>query len=156
MSLFRPMSISGPSRSRRARTAVVGAVLAAALTLAGCQDGTDPKASSPAVSSPAPVSSSAAPVTTPADSPTPSPTPSRTSAKPHTLAPAPPKSHTPIAPAPSTKATGSGDCEIVSNAGNCYNAGQFCRKADLGRSTHAANGREIYCRIVSGRPHWQY
>ncbi|WP_262928568.1 hypothetical protein [Streptomyces sp. CBMA152] len=44
----------------------------------------------------------------------------------------------------------------MSNAGNCYNAGQFCRKADLGRSTHAANGREISCRIVSGRPHWQY
>ncbi|MBD0742676.1 hypothetical protein BG418_14470 [Streptomyces sp. CBMA152] len=102
------------------------------------------------------MSSSAAPAAAPADSPTPSPTPSRTSTKPHTPAPAPPKSHTPKAPAPSTKPTGSGDCEIVSNAGNCYNAGQFCRKADLGRSTHAANGREISCRIVSGRPHWQY
>ncbi|MFC0844157.1 hypothetical protein ACFH04_10605 [Streptomyces noboritoensis] len=78
-------------------------------------------------------------------------------------APAPTKSRTPKPPAPGgnpttkpTSATHSGSCEIVSNAGNCYNAGQFCRKADLGRSTHAANGRMIYCRIVSGRPHWQY
>ncbi|GAA1140714.1 hypothetical protein GCM10009664_06700 [Kitasatospora gansuensis] len=48
-----------------------------------------------------------------------------------------------------------GSCEIVSNAGNCYKAGQFCRDADLGRSTHDATGRMIYCRMVSGKPHWQ-
>ncbi|MCY0947526.1 hypothetical protein [Streptomyces antarcticus] len=48
------------------------------------------------------------------------------------------------------------DCEIVSNAGNCYNAGQFCRKADLGRSTHAGNGRLIHCRLDGSQPRWQY
>lgn len=161
------MRIPRPSRSRRARAAAVGAALAAALTLAGCQD-----SSSGAASAPPSLTASATPTTgspttpsptTPAASPSHTPTPSRTSAKPHTTAPAPTKSRTPKPPAPggtpSTKATASthsGDCEIVSNAGNCYNAGQFCRKADLGRSTHAANGRMIYCRIVSGRPHWQY
>ncbi|MEU5431981.1 hypothetical protein AB0G73_01230 [Streptomyces sp. NPDC020719] len=159
MSISRPMPLPGPrpSRSRRARAAVVAAAIAAALTLAGCQDGTDPK------SPPPPVSSSAAPTATPSDSLGHSPAPSPTSAKPHTPAPAPTKSHTAEPPAPDnrpsakdTASTHSGDCEIVSNAGNCYNAGQFCRKADLGRSTHAANGREIYCRVVSGRPHWQY
>ncbi|MER6394334.1 hypothetical protein ABT236_38525 [Streptomyces sp. NPDC001523] len=48
------------------------------------------------------------------------------------------------------------DCEIVSNAGNCYNAGQFCRKADVGRSTHAGNGRLIHCRQDGKQPRWQY
>ncbi|MFI1103891.1 hypothetical protein [Streptomyces melanogenes] len=166
------MRISRPTHSRRARAAAfAGAALAAVLTLAGCQDGTSGAASAPpsltASATPGTGSptapSSTAPATTPAASPSPTPTPSRTAVKPHTPAPAPTKSRTPKPPAaggdPSTKATAStrsGSCEIVSNAGNCYNAGQFCRKADLGRSTHAANGRMIYCRTVSGRPHWQY
>ncbi|MFI1170444.1 hypothetical protein [Streptomyces melanogenes] len=166
------MRISRPSHSRRARAAaVVGAALAAVLTLAGCQDSSSGAASTPpsltanatpGTGSPT-ATPSTTPVTTPAASPSQTPTPTRTSAKPHTPAPAPTKSRTPKPPAPGgnpttkpTSATHSGSCEIVSNAGNCYNAGQFCRKADLGRSTHAANGRMIYCRIVSGRPHWQY
>ncbi|MBT2458916.1 hypothetical protein [Streptomyces sp. ISL-86] len=57
--------------------------------------------------------------------------------------------------APATKPATT-DCEIVSNAGNCYSAGQFCRKADLGRSTHAGNGRIIYCRLDGSQPRWQY
>ncbi|MFD8986344.1 hypothetical protein ACFV0Q_41570, partial [Streptomyces sp. NPDC059564] len=66
------------------------------------------------------------------------------------------------APKPTTKAPttpdepAKADCEIVSNAGNCYNAGQFCRKADVGRSTHAGNGRMIYCRQDGGQPRWGY
>lgn len=60
---------------------------------------------------------------------------------------APPKRATEPAPAA---------CEIVSNAGNCYKAGQFCRKADVGRSTHAANGRIIHCRQDDGQPRWGY
>ncbi|MBD0694187.1 hypothetical protein BG452_15215 [Streptomyces sp. CBMA123] len=52
-------------------------------------------------------------------------------------------------------AAGGSGCEIRSAAGNCYAAGQFCRDADLGRSTHDAGGRVIYCRMVSGKPHWQ-
>lgn len=47
-------------------------------------------------------------------------------------------------------------CEITSNAGNCYNAGQFCRNADVGRSTHAGNGRLIYCRSDGSRNRWNY
>ncbi|MFF3678971.1 hypothetical protein ACFYYS_34010 [Streptomyces sp. NPDC002120] len=60
----------------------------------------------------------------------------------------------PTTKAPSRQATA--ECEIVSNAGNCYNAGQFCRKADLGRSTHAGNGRLIHCRLDGSQPRWQY
>ncbi|MET7285319.1 hypothetical protein [Streptomyces sp. NPDC005573] len=47
-------------------------------------------------------------------------------------------------------------CEIVSNAGNCYDAGQFCRNSDVGSSTHAANGRMIYCRDEGSRNRWNY
>ncbi|AEW99704.1 hypothetical protein SCATT_p15110 (plasmid) [Streptantibioticus cattleyicolor NRRL 8057 = DSM 46488] len=47
-------------------------------------------------------------------------------------------------------------CGIRSNAGNCYRAGQFCRKADLGRTTTDAEGRAITCGMESGRPHWHY
>jgi hypothetical protein len=55
--------------------------------------------------------------------------------------------------APTKAATG---CTIVSAAGNCYKAGQFCRNADLGKTTDDANGRLLKCAMESGRPHWQY
>ncbi|WP_306323627.1 MULTISPECIES: hypothetical protein [unclassified Streptomyces] len=44
----------------------------------------------------------------------------------------------------------------MSNAGNCYNAGQFCRNADAGRTTHAGNGRIIKCTYSSGANRWVY
>ncbi|NUU20688.1 MAG: hypothetical protein HOV68_04095 [Streptomycetaceae bacterium] len=53
-----------------------------------------------------------------------------------------------------TSAPKPGVCEIVSNAGNCYNDGQFCRKADLGRSTHAGNGEWITCVRDGDRYRW--
>ncbi|WP_328925483.1 hypothetical protein OG429_13060 [Streptomyces sp. NBC_00190] len=102
-------------------------------------------------------------------SPTPPPSPSLAPSPSPTAVPSP--SDTPdqkapsTAPAPkrTTKAPTSPPaepadpaCEIVSNAGNCYNAGQFCRKADLGRSTHAGNGRLIYCRQDGSQPRWGY
>lgn len=64
------------------------------------------------------------------------------------------------APSSGNGSAGSGDttstCEIVSNSGNCYNAGQFCRAADVGRSTHAANGRMISCRDEGSVNRWNY
>ncbi|WP_156727015.1 hypothetical protein [Streptomyces apocyni] len=69
--------------------------------------------------------------------PAPQPQPERTSA------PQPPASSTQCGP-------------ILSNSGNCYNAGQFCRNADVGSSTRAANGRIIYCRDGAGQARWQY
>jgi outer membrane biosynthesis protein TonB len=116
-----------------------------------------PAPSPSATTAPAP-----APVETvaPATPKPPAPAPAATTAKPPATkapvpAPAPTKTveapHTTSAPAPAP----AGNCEIVSNAGNCYKAGQFCRNDDLGRSTHDAGGRLIYCRMVSGKPHWQ-
>ncbi|MFD8913494.1 hypothetical protein [Streptomyces sp. NPDC059575] len=56
----------------------------------------------------------------------------------------------------SSSTGGATTCEIRSNAGNCYNAGQFCRGSDVGSSTHAANGRLIYCRDEGSWNRWNY
>ncbi|MFE7352398.1 hypothetical protein ACFU8Q_04140 [Streptomyces sp. NPDC057543] len=47
-------------------------------------------------------------------------------------------------------------CSIRSNAGNCYHAGQFCRKADVGARTTDAAGREITCGYEAGANRWHY
>ncbi|MFE2727603.1 hypothetical protein [Kitasatospora sp. NPDC059327] len=115
---------------------------------------TDP-APAPAVTTPVPPAEPApAPTTAKPQSPAPKSQPPVTKAAPEPKAttvkpPADPE------PAPTQPNTAAGDCEIRSNAGNCYKAGQFCRDDDLGKSTHEAGGRVIYCRMVSGKPHWQ-
>ncbi|MFF3217134.1 hypothetical protein ACFYYB_41770 [Streptomyces sp. NPDC002886] len=128
--------------------------------------GSAPATSAPATSAPA----SSAPASSPPASSSPptsaAPTPAPTKAPPQTRTPAPadakpaPKPSRSTAKPPVASKTPqeppSGVCEIVSNAGNCYKAGQFCRKADVGRSTHAANGRMIYCRMDGAQPRWQY
>ncbi|MFB8237017.1 hypothetical protein ACFC58_10765 [Kitasatospora purpeofusca] len=138
---------------------------------------TTPPAAAPAVTTPA-----AAPVQTPPPAPAPTavvPEPTKPAADPAPVVPVAPTTVPPKAQpttskaAPQPKATtaqpptdptpaetkppvaAAGDCEIKSNAGNCYKAGQFCRDADLGKSTHEAGGRVITCRMVSGKPHWQ-
>ncbi|MFI5667078.1 hypothetical protein [Streptomyces sp. NPDC051704] len=106
---------------------------------------------------------------TPSPSATPTPTPTSTpAAQVPDAKPAPTRTVSsgstgsapkpPVTKAPTKEAShpASGTCEIVSNAGNCYKAGQFCRKADLGRSTHAENGRLIHCRLDGSQPRWQY
>uniref|UniRef100_A0AAU2JV09 Uncharacterized protein n=1 Tax=Streptomyces sp. NBC_00049 TaxID=2903617 RepID=A0AAU2JV09_9ACTN len=159
------------------RRALVALLVAGVTVACGPAEGGGTAASLP----PVPALTSATPSPTPTPSPsatlsaTPSavPSPAATSAAPTTpAAPAarpadpkpaattqPPKPATQPAPRPSTKAPtrpAAAECEIVSNAGNCYNAGQFCRKADLGRTTHAGNGRLIHCRLDGSQPRWQY
>ncbi|MFG2749742.1 hypothetical protein [Streptomyces xanthophaeus] len=151
-----------------------------ALLVAGAAVACGPAATEgPAVSAP-PTLASASPSTA-SPSPSPSPTPPEASPTP-TAAPAPPATTAPApgtdqkapstapatkaapkpAPKPTTKAPApptqpvAAECEIVSNAGNCYNAGQFCRKADIGRSTHAGNGRMIHCRQDGSQARWGY
>lgn len=155
----------------RVLTGMAAAVALAACGPAGSQSagqGTPTRSSSTAPSTPeAPISESPSPTATTAP-PTTTPPPGTTApaAKPHTTAPrvrhttAAPRPHpTTAAPRPhrtTAPPTRSAVCGIRSNAGNCYRAGQFCRNADLGRSTTDASGRRITCRMVSGRPHWQY
>lgn len=49
---------------------------------------------------------------------------------------------------------GSGTCSIVSNAGNCYSAGQFCRNSDHGATTTDASGTPITCSLSGSRWRW--
>ncbi|MFJ9520282.1 hypothetical protein ACIRPK_18745 [Kitasatospora sp. NPDC101801] len=169
------MPSSIPAGHRRL-AAAAGFVLAIGFALTGCGPGpTDTGVPARAVvSSPAAETTPAAPVVVPSPSATPTadattPPPAPAATTPATKAPAPPATPKPAEPrrttsapsAPSapthapTTAAAAGPCEIVSNAGNCYKAGQFCRDADLGRSTHDATGRLLTCRMVSGKPHWQ-
>ncbi|MEU1405944.1 hypothetical protein ABZ471_26925 [Streptomyces sp. NPDC005728] len=49
-----------------------------------------------------------------------------------------------------------GTCSIVSNAGNCYEAGQFCRNGDHGAVTTDAGGDRIKCVYRSNAWRWSY
>ncbi|WP_432165225.1 hypothetical protein [Streptomyces sp. bgisy031] len=49
-----------------------------------------------------------------------------------------------------------GTCSIVSNAGNCYSAGQFCRNSDHGAVTTNAGGTRITCVYSSNAWRWKY
>ncbi|WP_326590151.1 hypothetical protein [Streptomyces sp. NBC_01294] len=168
-------AISGDDRGGRrkrglVRRVLVGLVVAGVTVACGPAEGERPAVSLPPVASSAvPSQTSADPSPSPSPTPSPSvspsalPSPSVTTADPKPPATQAPKPATrpatkPAAP-PTTKAPtrpATTECEIVSNAGNCYNAGQFCRKADLGRSTHAGNGRLIHCRLDGSQPRWQY
>ncbi|MEU7731422.1 hypothetical protein AB0B78_40445 [Streptomyces sp. NPDC040724] len=163
---MRRVSGSDERNGRRTRGLVqrvlVGLLVAGVSVACGPAEGDGPAVSLPPVASSAsavPSQTSALPSETP--SPSSSPTPSASpSALPSPSVPVATRSADPkpaatqTTKAPSRQATA--ECEIVSNAGNCYNAGQFCRKADLGRSTHAGNGRMIHCRLDGSQPRWQY
>ncbi|MEV7689923.1 hypothetical protein ACFW1F_24950 [Streptomyces bungoensis] len=51
---------------------------------------------------------------------------------------------------------GGGTCSIVSSAGNCYQAGQFCRNSDHGATTTTASGSRIRCAYSSNAWRWTY
>ncbi|MFH9352369.1 hypothetical protein [Kitasatospora sp. NPDC017646] len=163
-----------PGRRRAAGLAgFAGLVLTVGLVLTGCDpsavDGkasaapTTTAASTVATAPSAPVATVPAPPvvtpSTPPPSPAAPPSSAPSAAHPQTPAAKPqPKVTTaqpPTEPEHTQAAAGGSGCEIRSSAGNCYAVGQFCRNDDLGRSTHDANGQVIYCRMVSGKPHWQ-
>ncbi|WBP90931.1 hypothetical protein [Kitasatospora cathayae] len=153
-----------PGRRRAAGLAgFAGLVLTVGLALTGCDpSAADGKASSApaataataAASTGANAPSATAPTVAAQPSAPPSAHPQTSGAKPQ---PKVTTAQPPAEPEPqhTQAAAGGSGCEIRSSAGNCYAAGQFCRNDDLGRSTHDANGRVIYCRMVSGKPHWQ-
>ncbi|MFE6151263.1 hypothetical protein [Streptomyces sp. NPDC057889] len=49
-----------------------------------------------------------------------------------------------------------GTCSIVSSAGNCYSAGQFCRNSDHGAVTTNEGGTRIKCVYSSNAWRWTY
>ncbi|MEV0847762.1 hypothetical protein AB0J21_18155 [Streptomyces sp. NPDC049954] len=139
--------------------------------------------SAPASGSPTPSPSAPAASPTPSPSRTTTPAPARTApvvtptpTRTHTVAPAPTRTHAAAAvptrtrvpvtrPAPVVKSPAAKPsvarpatelCDIRSNAGNCYRAGQFCRGADTGRSTTDASGRRITCGQSANALRWHY
>lgn len=49
-----------------------------------------------------------------------------------------------------------GSCSIVSNSGNCYKAGQFCRNSDHGAVTTTVGGTRITCVFSANAWRWTY
>ncbi|MEV4434822.1 hypothetical protein [Streptomyces sp. NPDC049585] len=142
------MAISVPSPRRL--LAVCG--LALALTLTGCTG--DDKAPTGSTASPS-ASISASPSASPTSRATPTPAPSPTTDPAPTPSPSHARTSRPTADAPTTSAPAAATtCEIRSSAGNCYKAGQFCRKADVGATTHDATGRLLTCGGDGSRPRW--
>ncbi|MFJ8622367.1 hypothetical protein ACIRD3_05920 [Kitasatospora sp. NPDC093550] len=172
-----PSRISG--RRRAGLAGFAGLVLTVGLALTGCDpSAADGGATASATPSAAVTTAPPAPVAPPTTPAAPAATPTTLPVAPAVTPPAQPVAPSPAAATPSkapqapqpkvttaqppadpepqhTAAAAGGGCELRSAAGNCYEAGQFCRNADLGKSTHDASGRVITCRVVSGKPHWQ-
>jgi hypothetical protein len=131
-----------------------GAPSTSAVTTLATPAASDSASISPSPSTPASTPASASPSSTPATT-TAKATPRHTTAPPVHRTKAPAVHHTTPPPVHRTKTPPkSTGCSIRSAAGNCYKRGQFCRNADLGRTTTDANGRSITCIMESGRPHW--
>lgn len=70
---------------------------------------------------------------------------------------APPATHSAAAPPPpsSHAAPVQASCYPKTSGGNCYRAGEFCRKSDLGSAGVAANGERIRCEASGSRNRWE-
>ncbi|WP_019549233.1 hypothetical protein [Streptomyces sulphureus] len=55
-----------------------------------------------------------------------------------------------------TTENNTGSCTLVSNSGNCYSAGQYCRNSDHGATTTNEAGRTIKCTYSSNAWRWTY
>ncbi|MEV4557682.1 hypothetical protein AB0K51_11870 [Kitasatospora sp. NPDC049285] len=157
---------------RLRRASAAGAFLAALLFATACEPTDAAPAAPHSSSAPAAVSSSAA-APTPTPSPTPTPTPPATTpaaapptteapttpaaAAPATTRPAAPRTTTaaPQPPATPTHTEAAAGCHPLSNAGNCYKAGQYCRATDHNVEGTDASGRAIRCLDDSGW-RWKY
>lgn len=116
---------------------------------------TEQTAANNSTSTPAPtVPSTPTPTPTPTPTQTPPSTPAPHAAlasipeAPHISPPAPPPVQKPPPPPPQTPLAAA--CYPLTNAGNCYEPGQFCRKSDHGKTGVAGNGTPIICRNDDG------
>jgi hypothetical protein len=83
--------------------------------------------------------------------PSTTPAAAATTQPPATQAPPPSTTPPPATPAPpaATSAAPSG-CYPLSNGGNCYQPGEYCREADHGASGVAGDGEAIACEDNDG------
>ncbi|MFF7853206.1 hypothetical protein [Streptomyces sp. NPDC007904] len=152
-----------PLRKRK-RLWAAGAALFALGAIGGTQSAQDEVAAAQALAAePAPtVTATATATATVTTEPEPAPTVTRTK-KVTTPGPTVTVTKTARAAAGSTtgnsagsSGSGSGTCSLVSNSGNCYQAGQYCRNSDHGATTTTAGGTRITCRYSSNAWRWSY
>ncbi|WP_107436436.1 hypothetical protein, partial [Streptomyces avermitilis] len=89
----------------------------------------------------------------------PEPVPTVTKTKTKTVKTPGPTAPSPKPPRPrgsGTSHSNTSTCSIVSNSGNCYQAGQFCRNSDHGALTTTASGARIKCSYSSNAWRWTY
>lgn len=90
---------------------------------------------------------------TPAPTSTPTPVPTATATP---LPPAPPTDTpapvptNPPAPVPTTPPPAPQSCYPLTNSGNCYEPGEYCRSSDHGASGIAGDGERITCTYNNG------
>ena len=77
-------------------------------------------------------------------------TQAQTAAAPQPTAPATPAQTTQAAPPPPPASTAPASCYPLSNAGHCYEPGEFCRTSDHGASGVAGDGKAIKCEDNDG------
>lgn len=76
---------------------------------------------------------------------TPAPLPS-----PQTTRPAPPPQTTHVALPPRTSSAAASRCYPLTNGGNCYEPGEYCRSSDHGATGIAGDGKRITCEDNNG------
>ena len=77
-------------------------------------------------------------------------TPAQTAAAVQQTAPPTPAHTTSAAPPAPPASTAPASCHPLSNAGHCYEPGEFCRASDHGASGVAGDGEAIKCEDVNG------
>ena len=91
------------------------------------------------------------PTRTPTSTPTPTPTPTATPTPPRPPPPPPAVAPAPPPPPPAPPPTPvSASCYPLTNAGGCYEPGEFCRNSDHGKTGRAGNGQSIICQYKNG------
>ncbi|MFM9445318.1 hypothetical protein [Streptomyces acidiscabies] len=145
----RPPDIRPLRRRKRVWLGGAGLFLAGALIATPANDSKQPveAKTKPSVTVTATVTTTPAPGPTVTETPEPAPTVTVTVTETTTAD---------AKPADDTSQDAPGTCSIVSSAGNCYSAGQFCRKSDHGETTTNAGGRRITCAYSSNAWRWTY
>jgi hypothetical protein len=136
------------TRSRKAKIVLgCGTIIAALLLCIGATSayGSATVASTP---TPTPTTGIASIQATPTDTPTPYPTPTQQPTPIPTIAPTPTPQPTQALAQPTP--TPAPHCYPLTNGGNCYEPGEYCRKSDHGASGIAGDGEPITCEDNDG------
>jgi len=130
--------------------AFVGFIVLIIIGVSSCGGSATSSGETSSIGSGSPVGSSIVTTSAPAPPPTttaPAPaSPLPTTTVPATAAPPPPAPTSASAAAPTT----SSGCYPLTNRGNCYKPGEYCRKSDRGASGVAGDGKHIVCENNNG------